>query len=210
MVAPLLPGHGERSVGMNSCGLEDWEEAVRLTFESLHQDGSPVAVIGFCLGGVLGLTTARELNPRALVCLSTPVSRLNEALFPPSENDLPSTESLQQDCQSGEARRWRRRGCHPVVTRHFLETYQEAIVKGAERATEVRCPTLVVGGGKSKVVSSEDAEKLHQLLPLEIEKHLHLAPQSGHAVPVDHGRREVYRQVDEFLLEIDSTDDSRF
>ena len=183
---------------------------VRLTFESLHQDGSPVAVVGFCLGGVLALTTARELNPRALVCLSTPISHLEDSLFPVCDKDLRSTECLQQDCQSGEARRWRRRGCHPLVTGRFLETYQEAIVKGAERATEIRCPTLVVGGGKSKAVRPEDAESLHHLLPMEIEKSLHLASQSGHAVPVDHGRREVYRLIDDFLLEIDSTDDSRF
>lgn len=214
VVAPLIPGHGERQPGMDSCTIEDWEEAVTLTYDSLHRDGSPVAIVGYCLGGVLGLLSASELNPRALVCLSTPVSRLEEEHFPVLDSDTEhsslSTEALQNDCRSAEALRWRRRGCHPSVTTKFFATYQDSIALAAERVHEVRCPVLLVGGRRSSIVPHTDLAKLNRLLPEQLSVKRHCAPLGGHAVVVDHGRREIYRLVNNFLNEIDESANVKF
>jgi carboxylesterase len=211
-MAPLLPGHGERYPGMTSCRTETWLTALRLTFESLHRDGRPVALLGYCLGGTLALAAARELNPRAVVCLSTPIHRLRQTLFPPTEgerDDLLSTEPFITDCQSETARKWRTAGCHKTVTSRFLQTFQETIEVARDQLAEVRCPLAMVQGRLGRVVGTEHAEYIAAHAGQADCTVLDIA-RAGHAVPIDHGRREMARQVVEFLAQIESSEKSVF
>jgi carboxylesterase len=229
-MAPLLPGHGEHYPGMNSCVLEDWLDAVHLSYEALRRDGSPVAVVGYCLGGSLALATARELNPRGLVCLATPLEPLRESLFeplsqlnPPSAGEEPtspsdaerprmllSTETFVTDCQSEKARLWRSVGAHASVTESFLAIYQEAIARASTALSDIRCPTFVVHAGKDVVVPPTEAEQLLNNLAKSELKRLYCSPNSGHALPIDYGRKQVYSEIIAFLTEIDETEESKF
>lgn len=211
-MAPLLPGHGERYPGMNSCRLEDWMGALRLTFQSLHRDGSPVALVGYCLGGTLALAAARELNPRAVVCLSAPIRPLDERFFPETEgerNDLRSTEPFITDCLSGTARSWRMASCHRTVTSRFLQSYQDTVRAAADELAEIRCPVSLVQGSRSKVVTDSHADYISQKAKNAMVT-VSMSENAGHAVPIDYGRRHVAKQVADFLLEIESSERSRF
>lgn len=225
VMAPLLPGHGERYPGMNSCRTEDWIESVCLTFEALHRDGSPVAVLGYCLGGSLALATARTLNPRAVVCLATPVHPLKDEFFPPlgqQENEkvefstrsvdplsLLQTAPFASDCHSPMAGQWKKHSCHSIVTKQFVQNYQETIKMAHRDLTEVRCPLAVVHSRADKIVGPEHAEEImalvsgdsHQLIWSEI---------AGHALPIDTGRRAVIKSIVDFLTDIDSSETVTF
>ena len=225
VMAPLLPGHGERYPGMNSCRTEDWIEAVCLTFEALHRDGSPVAVLGYCLGGSLALATARTLNPRAVVCLATPVHPLKDEFFPPLEQQeneelefstrsvdplsLLQTGPFASDCHSLVARWWKRHSCHSIVTKQFLQNYQDTIKMALRDLPEVRCPLAVVHSRADKIVGPEHAEELlaqaggvpHKLIWTE---------KAGHGLPIDTGRRELTKSIVDFLTIIDSSETVTF
>ena len=212
VMAPLLPGHGERYPGMNSCRPEEWLGALRLTFESLHRDGSPVAMVGYCLGGSLALAAARELNPRAGVCLSAPVAPLTNELFPPiagERDDLLSTDPFITDCLSDTARSWRLASCHRTVTRGFLKSYQDTIKQAAAQLSEIRCPLSFVRGGRSQVVNAAQADQL-SLAARNTPITLLVSEDAGHAVPIDFGRRRVARQVADFLVDIENSEKTRF
>ena len=60
------------------------------------------------------------------------------------------------------------------------------------------------------MVSPQDLESIQSALPEDCAKEVYRAEQSGHAVAVDHGRREVYRRTVEFLTKIDSEEDLVF
>jgi esterase/lipase len=197
---------------MNSCRLEDWLGALRLTFQSLHRDGSPVALVGYCLGGTLALAAARELNPRGVVCLSAPIEPLEKKFFPEAQgdgDDLLSTEPFITDCLSGTARRWRMASCHQTVTRQFLQSYQDSIQAAASQLAEIRCPVSLVQGGRSTVVSDSHATYISKRAN-RTNVTVHFSENAGHAVPIDYGRRQVAKRVAEFLVGIESSERSRF
>ena len=197
---------------MTSCRTETWLNALRLTFESLHRDGSPVAMLGYCLGGTLALAAARELNPRAVVCLSAPIKPLCETFFPPTRgerDDLLSTRPFITDCQSEAARKWRLAGCHRTVTSQFLKSFQETIDTARDQLGEVRCPLALVYGEKSQAVTVEHAEYIASRAPHPGNTVMRVA-QSGHAVPIDKGRREVARGIEAFLSQIEESEKAVF
>lgn len=143
-LAPLLPGHGEAAHGMRACEAEDWTEAVQLSAESLRRDGSPVLMIGHCLGGVLALATARDVRPRALVTLATPLSPFSRDLFPMTEPDQRDCDVLVNSCQSALLQEWRKLSCHQSVSSSFLDNMDAAVDLALNALDETNCPILAV------------------------------------------------------------------
>ena len=206
-LAPLLPGHGEKYAGMDSCLIEDWLEAVHLTFEALRRDGSPVAVIGFCLGGTLALHSASELGPRGLVVVATPLQKLMREHFTPIESDssykLFDTSKWVQDCVSSQAKSWRKKSCHLVTTSNFLTNFERVMEQTKPRLGQIRCPVLVASGQRDRCVPTEDTNALLTQLKGAESKDVCELPLSGHAVLVDSGRTRVHQEILSFLLRLD-------
>lgn len=197
---------------MNSCRLEDWLDAIRLTFEALHRDGSPIAVVGFCLGGTLGLATARELNPRAVVCLSAPVLPLQESLFSAESMDgkeLLRTDLLALDCLSPRAVHWRRHSIHRLVTPRFLRNYQEAIGQAYRDLPDLRCPLAVAQADQARTVPPDNAVQILERAGHSAPRYLQVSG-AGHALPIDCGRRSVAAWIGDFLNTIESQESRTF
>lgn len=207
--APLLPGHGESSKGMRSVVLDDWLEAVTLTYQAMRRDSSPVAVVGYCLGGTLALATARRLNPRGVVLLSAPVHDFSADLFP--EAGKPgnrSTAEFLSACISAKARTWRAAGAHPTVTDTFVERFQEARVLAQKDLPHVLSPVLVARGALDPLISSEHNGQLREGLSSSLEVDTYESAQAGYALPIDHGRSKLFARVVSFLLDVSATEES--
>lgn len=207
--APLLPGHGENLDGMRETRLDDWLEAVTLSYEGLRRDGSPVALLGFCLGGALALYLAGNLNPRAICCLSTPARPLPEGAFPLVDLGLRSTATSVLDSPSAEVRRWRELGSHRLVPDSFHTQYQSLLQGLGERLDEVRCPLLVAQSRGDGITPPEHAESLIEAVRSERRK-LVWSRHAGHALPVDVGRRALFAELASFLEVEDRTASSLF
>ncbi len=207
--APLLPGHGENLDGMREIRLDDWLEAATLSYEGLRRDGSPVAIVGFCLGGALALRLAGSLNPRAICCLSTPVRPLPEGAFPLVDPELRSTANSVLDSPSAEVRRWRELGSHKLVPLSFHAQYQNLLRELEGSLDEVRCPLLVAQSRGDGITPPEDAEILVEAVRSERRK-LVWSRHAGHALPVDVGRRALFAELASFLEAEDQAASSPF
>lgn len=206
--APLLPGHGENLQAMQEVQLQDWLDAVSLTYERLHSDDSPVAVIGFCLGGALAVRLAGQLNPRALCCMATPAGPLPEAAFPRMAG-LRSTARSVDDSPSAEVRRWRHLGCHQLVPEAFFAQYQALLKQMQDALREIRCPIMVAQSRGDGITPPADAERLLEAIRGERRK-LVWSRKAGHALPVDVGRRALFAEVASFLEQEDEAASSLF
>jgi carboxylesterase len=201
VLAPLLPGHGENLEAMREVTLDDWMEAVSLSYDSLRRDDSPVAIVGFCLGGALALHLAGQLNPRALCCLATPAGPLPEASFPATPG-LRSNFKNINDSPSAEVRRWRTLGCHQMMPEVFFTRYQELLDQLTSSLPLVRCPLLVAQSRADSITPPEDAERLVEAVSSERRK-LVWSRRAGHALPVDVGRRALFAEITSFLEQED-------
>ncbi|MDP6506891.1 MAG: alpha/beta fold hydrolase, partial [Planctomycetota bacterium] len=76
--AILLPGHGRRLRDLAETGWQDWSAAVESAYLKMKERHGRVVVIGFSLGGLLGLKLASQHQVEALVVLS-PFFRVNRA-----------------------------------------------------------------------------------------------------------------------------------
>lgn len=192
---------------MRACILEDWLEAVTLSYEALRRDGSPVAIVGFCLGAVLGLATAPELNPRGLVCLAAPSEPLPGSLFPERDKeDFVGCEPFLECCRSDTARAWRVAGAHGEIPSAFLERFNEAISRGREATGAIRCPVLAAIGEEETLLGGQppslpDSHPLTRTVEV---------PGAGYALPIDRGRRHLFKVVAEFLQELESLEQQQF
>lgn len=199
--APLLPGHGENLEAMRDILLQDWLDAVRLSYQSLRRDDSPVALVGFCLGGALALYLAGLLNPRAICCLATPAGPLPDAAFPATAG-LRSNANNVNDSPSAEVRRWRNLGCHQMVPESFFAQYQTLLAGLSKELPQVRCPLLVAQSRGDAITGEADAERLIETVRSERRK-LVWSRKAGHALPVDVGRRALFAEIASFLEEED-------
>lgn len=201
--APLLPGHGENLEAMREILLEDWLDAVRLVYESMHRDDSPVALVGFCLGGALALRLAAHLYPRAVCCLATPARPLPDSAFP-GVTGLRSNGKNINDSPSAEVRRWRNLGCHQMVPESFFARYQELLGSLKSELPAISCPLLVAQSRNDAITPSGDAELVINSVRSERRK-LVWSRKAGHALPVDVGRRALFAEIASFLEEEDKT-----
>jgi esterase/lipase len=147
--------------------------------------------------------------------LASPIEPLSEGLFLPfageeSAYKLLSTEAFVNDCQSDKARLWRSLGSHATITEQMLKNYEACISLAEEATAEVRCPTLVVSGGQDRVLKPGNSDLLFERLVSSDGKARYHSPNSGHAVPIDHGRKSVFNHVGAFLQSADETEDTRF
>ncbi len=202
VVAPLLPGHGENLEARKEVRLNDWLEAATLTYESLRRDDSPVGIVGYCLGGALALQLASRLHPRAVCCLSVPAGPLSESAFPALSLGLRSNAKNINDSSSAEVCRWRALGCHQVVPDSFLAQYQELLGRLGDDLGRVACPLLVAQARHDAITPAADAERILEAVKSERRK-LVWSRKAGHALPVDVGRRALFSEVANFLVEAD-------
>lgn len=199
--APLLPGHGENLQAMREVCLEDWLEAVVQTYTFMQRDERPIAILGFCLGGALALHLAGQLYPRAIGCLATPAQPLPTSMFPSADGLCSNLKNIS-DGSSSEVRRWRQAGCHLAVPDSFFAQYQQLLSKLSSTLADVRCPLLVAQSRDDGITPPQDAELILKAAQSSRRK-LVWSQRSGHALPIDVGRRALFQEIVSFLEEED-------
>lgn len=190
---------------MRDCRGTDWAEAVVRTYESLRRDDSPVALVGFCLGGALALKHAGELRPRVICSLATPCETLEEAIFPKEifeGEPVRSTLISLRDSPSPEVVRWRLKACHHCVPESFFQEYQQLIAEVKLGLGDVRCPLLVAQSRDDQITNPNNAQQIIDATASNRQK-LVWSRRAGHALMLDTGRRALFREILSFLEEED-------
>lgn len=197
--APLLPGHGESVAGFNRVRWEEWTEAAERAWDHLARDHQRVAVVGFSMGGTLGLHLATVRPVAALATLAAPLhlplGYLARALTPV----LPSLP-VNFDVADPVARRGRSQGVHTALGLRAVGELLELLEQVRPRLGEVRCPLLVAHGMGDHTVWPADARALCDRVSSRRRRLVWVA-RAWHVLPVDHGHRLLEDEVARFLSE---------
>ncbi len=71
---PLLAGHGGTQEQLATATWRDWTDSARAGLDRLHARCSVVIVVGFSMGGAIGLYLAARTPVDGLACVSTPTT----------------------------------------------------------------------------------------------------------------------------------------
>ena len=198
-----LSGHGTSARQLRRYSWQDWVADVRLAFESLRVEYGRVSIVGFSLGGLLGLKSAGELPVYRLVSIAAGVR-----LWHPPSRFLPVLRYLPLKMKwhgytAGRSKKSRR------YRLDYHQGYPEFYYKNAasgirfcrlveESLSEVQCPLLVVQPQWDEQVDLESADIIFNGVSSE-QKELMSLESSLHLCVIGPERKELFRKVAEFV-----------
>jgi carboxylesterase len=181
----LLPGFGVDFASLGSVGRREWVERLRGELRDLQRQHERVALIGFSMGGALGVNIAIETPPAALVLIN-PFTKIDNfvwrmlPILKYAVRDFKPFQVVKLDFESEEARRNIGQFMpdadlsDPEVqaaVRSFslpTRTLDELRAVGAAayaRAARVRTPTLVIQATRDTTASPTYSRRLAARIP---------------------------------------------
>lgn len=196
---PLLDGHGTQVENMERSGRRDWLASVERGFQDLTEDFDRVHVVGFSMGGLLGLSLAARLSAASLTTLNTPIKL--------HDRRQPLARVLQY---VQRFRMWDRDEFYPTgeAAHHWIQ-YEGFSMKAAvqlldliretkARLPEVTCPLLVIQSRVDESVRPVSAEII-MLRTSSFRKRLVWLERSRHNSLLDDERPIIHGRVLEHL-----------
>lgn len=201
--APLLPGHGENLEDFNEVADTDWVEAALESFDHLRQSHRKVAVIGFSMGGSLGLYLAAERPVAALVLQATPVfmGTWVDRIYPVARA-FTSALPVVFDVANRAARQRRKEAVHKVLPVRAVGELLKVVEAARERLPRVRCPILVAQSRSDHTVPPSNAPYIAENVASSIRRLLWLR-RAYHVLPVDYGFKRLEHEVQRFLAQVE-------
>lgn len=201
--APLLPGHGEKLEDFNEVSHEDWLEAATASFDYLRERHRRVAVVGFSMGGSLGLYLASERPVTCLAVLATPVfmgSWVNRIY--PMARAFTSALPVVFDVANRAARQRRKPAVHKVLPVSAVGEFLKVVDAARDRLSQVRCPILVAQSRSDHTVPPSNAPFIAENVASSSRRLLWLR-RAYHVLPVDYGFKRLEHEVTRFLAEVE-------
>ena len=75
--APLLPGHGTTIDDLDKKKFTEWISCANQVYEYLNNNYKKVIIIGFSMGGTIGLHLSKKKSPYKLITISSPIDLLD-------------------------------------------------------------------------------------------------------------------------------------
>jgi carboxylesterase len=204
-----LFGHGTQPEDLSRARRQDWLASLEDGYHILSGACDKIVLIGFSLGGVLCLSKASEWDLRGVVAMATPydlppvVSRLRPL--------IPLISKVWRYRQPGEASDWRDKAAealnvnYPVQPLRAVAELYDQILTMRDRLHDLHHPALLIYSRGDKSVPQEHAEiiKAH-LASLHVQ--LEWVENSGHSLPRDAAREQVFRLVADFVRKVTEED----
>jgi len=169
---PLLPGHGTTIEELDRTGWEDWAEAVVQAYDELAARCGPVFVVGFSLGGSLGLELALRRPVAGLACLAAPLRLYGLVPWRGKSKLLPFVPLLRHvrplwpSPPKGEASRaiapWR--GYEGIMPLNALHSLMRGLTRLRRRLGQMAAPLLVVHCATDCSVDVRNAFEIRRLV----------------------------------------------
>ncbi len=202
--APLLPGHGEMLEDFNMVLASDWLDAAEASFDHLKQRYDRVAVVGFSMGGTLGLHLATVRQLQALVVMATPVFfGAWVRRFYPVARAFTSALPVVFDVANHRARKRRKHGVHTVLPVHAVGELLHLLDEVRPRLQQVECPLMICQSRSDHTVPPTNAPFIAQNVSSRLRRLLWLR-RAFHVLPVDYGYRRLEHETARFLAEVEA------
>lgn len=208
-----LTGHATEPHDMVRSHWIDWTASVEDGYHLLRGVREDIFLVGLSMGGVLSLLMSTRLAVRGVVAMSTPyrlpqdprlriidwIARVMP--FMPKSKDAPGTSWFDKDA-------WRDHIAYPQNPVRSIGQLNRLL--GAMRAAlpEVRVPVLLIHSRNDRYVLPENAELVYADLANAPSRTKLFVEGSGHNVPRDAARKQVFQSALEFIQKIEASRDS--
>lgn len=200
--APLLPGHGESTAGFNRVRHAEWLDAAEASFDHLSERYERVAVVGFSMGGTLGLHLAGVRPVAALATLAAPLRLPLGGLVAKAGGLLPSLP-VMFDVADPRARSSRTQGVHAALGAPAIRELLNLLDHVRPGLPRVTCPVLVAQSRSDHTVWHGNARAIVDGVSSQ-RRRLVWVPRAWHVLPVDYGHELLEDEVARFLAEADA------
>jgi carboxylesterase len=205
-----LAGHATDPQDMIRSNWTDWAASVEDGYSLLRSVTANVFLIGLSMGGVLSLLMSTRLDVRGVVAMSTPyklpedprlrfVDWISKVMpYMPKTNEEPGSSWFDKEA-------WKEQISYPQNPVRSIGQLNRLL--GALRVAlpDVHAPVLLMHSNDDRYVLPENMELLHAGLVNASDKtKLHFSG-SGHVLPRDAARQQVFRSALEFIQRIEET-----
>ena len=204
--APELPGHSGDARALARIQRDDYLEAAEALYDVVQQRNKRVYVVGFSMGGTLGLHIAQKREPAALITINTPV------FMPRHVHQSASLSRVSKDFPllvNLNALLFGHAG-YATVPAWALETFLSVLERVRKGLSKVRSPLLVLHSARDITVPVANASAISESVSSEDQRVIILS-QGDHLITVGRWLDTIEPLIIEFLDRMDrgSVRDSR-
>lgn len=194
-----LAGHGTSPQDLARVTWDDWVTSARGAYKALARQCDRIVIVGLSMGGALGLYLAAEVQPDAVVAISTPirVRTLMARASRVASRVLPFAPVLiRLSPRDPQMRRYR----SPYNRIPLAATQQLAGLLDAMRRVlpSIRTPVLVIQGRRDWVIPRGSGRTITALIH-QAPPRLVWLPRSGHVATLDRDRELLFTEVKAFV-----------
>ncbi|TCW39076.1 carboxylesterase [Laceyella sacchari] len=197
--APLLAGHGTSPEEMEQTGWRDWWQSAVDAYDRMRAEPlEKLYVAGLSMGGCLSLALAAQKPVDGVIPMCAPIYIRDRRAF------LARVVAPFY--------RYKKRSSHrdPHIEAHLCP-YDRTPVRCVAELTrlirhvksmlaDVKVPALIVQAGKDELILEKSADYIYEHIS-STDKEISWYERSTHIITVDRERNELFKEIEQFILE---------
>ena len=200
-----LAGHATNPEDMIRTRYPDWMHSVEDGYHLLKGHVDQVVLVGLSMGGVLSLLMATKLNVAGVIAMSAPYKlddpRIQYAKaasrtvkFIPKGDDEPGSGWFDKDA-------WRGQVSYPENPVRSVAELDALMAEMRAALPTLNVPTLLVHSRNDTYVPQDSMDNIYAALTLT-DKEKMWVTQSGHVIPREPAKAEVFPKIADFVRRI--------
>lgn len=189
-----IKGHETTKKELIDSRYYEWLADVNQKYLALAAKYPKIIVIGFSMGGLLGLNLAKRHAPAALVLVNCPIYYVN---FPGV------CRNISSDLKERHLKNIRRYFSPDYIPLRTLLEFQKLLDHTKLRLPEVACPTLILQCKDDDVVVPNSAEYLYEHIGSR-NKHLCYYEKGGHHIFLEEEDSSIYGDITAYIATLKS------
>lgn len=186
---PTLEGHGAGRKRLGRSTREEWVRSAHEAYKRLSMRTDEVVVIGFSMGGLLGIHLASTYPVRQLVTINTPYYYWDIRQ---------AWRNLREDCRSHLSRYWKSLVKIPIPS---MLQFRRLLAETKTLLPRVTCPYLILQGLKDDTVKSASATHLREHVGSD-QVDIVYFPDSGHLLLKGSEAEEAIRLIEQQIASL--------
>lgn len=190
-----LKGHTDRAKDMKSAGWQDWIQSAEGALDQLKEKYKEVFVIGFSMGGLIGMRLAMRYEIRALITINTPIYYWNlRRILYNIASDIKSRSFVNIRRYTSSS------GSLPM---RAVFNFLSLLYKTRPLIPQVQCPVFTLQALDDDTVQSRSAAYIQRKIASK-NKQVKYYPKGGHVILLSQEAPEVITNVKEYLAAFDN------
>lgn len=189
-VVPTLAGHEQQFNNLGNSSYQDWVASAEIELTKLLANNQKVFIIGFSMGGLIGINLAQKYPIQGLITLSTPIYVLDTKRV--VKNVLTGLKNKDYRRINKYAINIIRTPISAVINFKILLSKTKPLIRN------ISIPLLVIQGLKDDTVKPKSADYIYRTAG-STKKHQYYLKESGHLICCDIEKQLVFEAVKIFL-----------